>query len=183
MAGVVQKLTARRKSAAKASQDARRALDELRALIARLRDERAEIERRPVPVEEAQAAAAEGVQAAAARIVADLNLSSLMRPADGRAPSLTLNAEARSALAFASAAPEIAQMIGARLAEDYRANNLTGIADDDRAAQLARIDADALAAEMAEEAVIRSMEAEGLPILRRPDAAPRALLAADTELR
>jgi len=55
----------------------------------------------------------------------------------------------------------------------------------DRATQeteLARIDAELLDAELAEEGVIRDLEASGFDMLRRPDADPRALLAADEVL-
>jgi len=49
-------------------------------------------------------------------------------------------------------------------------------------ADLAALDADLLAAEMAEESLIRSAEASGIEITRRRDADPRAVLAADAAL-
>jgi len=48
-----------------------------------------------------------------------------------------------------------------------------------RAKKLAAAEAAALAAELAEERVIRSLEALGLDVARRPDADASALLAAD----
>lgn len=179
---VIQKLKTRRAAAAKASQDTQKALSELRSLSARLRDQRAEIKARPVPLAEAQEAAAEAVLREADGAIADLNLSSLMRPGDGRPPSLNLDAQQMAMLAFAVQADGVAALVGVRLAERYRAMP-EGIADNDRAAALAKIDADALAAECAEEAVIRDMEREGAAPLRRADADPRALLAADAELK
>lgn len=181
--GVIEKLTGTRKKATTGAGDAKRALSELRALSSRLRDQRAEIETRPVPLEEAQNAAAVAILHEAEKIISDVSLASLARPADGRQPSLALSAEARSALAFAAVAPEIGALIGARLAARYRAAGLTGISDDDRVAELARLDADALAAELAEEAIVRSLEKDGMAVLRRPDADPRATLADDRELR
>ncbi len=53
---------------------------------------------------------------------------------------------------------------------------------DTRAKKLTRAQADLLALELAEEAAIRALEAAGLPVMRRPDADPRVLLASDTSL-
>lgn len=181
--GVIEKLKTRRKAAAKGAADANKALSELRHMGARLRDQRAEIEARPVPLAEAQDAAARDILREAEGAIADLNLSSLMRPADGRAPSLSLDARQMAMLSFASAASEITKAIGTRLAEDYEKHGWQGIAAEDKAAALAKIDADLLACELAEEATVRELEGDGIAPLRRADADPRALLAADTELK
>lgn len=183
MAAILEKLAARLKTAAKGSQDACRALQELRALAARLRDERAEVLARPIPLAEAQSAAASAVMGDGARLLGDLSLAELTRPTDGRTPTLRLTADQRAALAFAAAATEVVKVLTTRLADHYRAHNLQGIGADARAAELARIDAEALATELAEESVIRGLEAMGLPVLRRADADPRALLADDRELK
>lgn len=182
MAALIEKLRDRRKAAAKGAGDATRALSELRALGAKLRDERADLLDRPVPVEQAQSAAAEAVAAQAEKIVADLNLASLMKPADGRPPSLTLTIEQRVELAFAAQAGGVAALLSAALAERYAEHGHEGIDALERSAELARIDSDLFAVELSEEAVIREMEAGGAAPLRRPNADPRALLAADSEL-
>lgn len=56
------------------------------------------------------------------------------------------------------------------------------ISEQERGSRLAKIDADILAAELAEEAVIRMAEAGGFPVERRIDADPRAVLARDEDL-
>ncbi len=181
--GIVQKLTARRKAATTGASDARGALSELRAMGQRLRGERAAIEAAPVPLSEAQDAAAVAVLGQAERVLDDLDLASLIKPADGRQPSLILTDAQRTSLAVAANAETVAALVCAELERRYRELRLDGISDDARAAALTRIDADLLAAEMAEEATVRALEADGLAPLRRGDADPRALLACDTELR
>lgn len=183
MAALIEKLTTRRKAATKGYGDARRALSELRELGAKLRDERAGLEARVVPLNEAQDAAARAVMRAAEAALDDINLASLTRPEDGRAPRLDLTETRRDALAFAAQVESITAMLNARLADRYERLGLEGIAADEKAAALAKIDADLLAAECAEEAVIRDLEREGAGPLRRPDADPRALLAHESELK
>ncbi|NGM47948.1 hypothetical protein G5B31_20740 [Rhodobacter sp. SGA-6-6] len=58
----------------------------------------------------------------------------------------------------------------------------TGMNAATRAKRLAEAERDILEAELAEEALIRSMEASGIAVARRPDASPIALLAADASL-
>ena len=179
---VIEKLSARRKAAAKGHSDAARALRELRDLGARLRAERDDLADRPVPLAEAQDGAARCILRDVEKIVGDLNLSSLTKPSDGRQPYLDLTDAQRANLAYAAQAETISAMIGARLADRYAEVGLQGISEDERAAQIARIDSDLLAAELAEEATIREMERGGAGPLRRPDADERALLAHDSEL-
>ncbi len=183
MGGVIEKLTARRKAAAKGYSDANRALKELRALNAKLRDQRADLEARPIPLAEAQDAAARAVMRAAEAELDDINLASLTRPEEGRAPRLDFTEAQRVALAFVASAEGVAAALAARLAEHYTTHRLEGITDDEKAAALAKVEADLLAAEVAEEATIREMEAQGGAPLRRPDADARALLADDVELQ
>ncbi|WP_223428862.1 hypothetical protein [Tateyamaria pelophila] len=182
MAALIEKLTTRRKAATKGAGDARKALSELRQMGSRLRDQRADIEARPVPLAEAQDAAAQAVLREAEGAIADLNLSSLTRPQDCRTPTLSLDARQMAMLAFASQAEGMAALLSAALAEQYR-DMPQGIAADERAATLAKIDADLLACELAEEATVREQEREGAAPLRRGDADPRAVLANDAELR
>lgn len=179
---VIQKLQGRRKAAAKGYSDANRALHELREMIARLHSEREEIEARPVPLSEAQDNAAKAVIREAERALDDIHLAGLMRP-EGRAPRLDLTDAQRSALAFAASAEGVAAALSARLAERYRKNALQGMESDEKTAALAKIDADALACECAEEQTIREMEQQGAAPLRRADSDPRATLAHDAELK
>ncbi len=180
---LIQKLTARRKAATKGLGDTRRALSELRALGARLRDQRAEIEARPVTLEQAQVAASEALHLEAARVLDDLSLSSLAKPGDCRTPTLRLNDRDMAALAFAASADGAAAAVRDRLADHYQKHGLQGLDAEDRDAQLAKIEAECLACELAEEAIIRDLEEDGVAPLRRPDADPRALLADSRELK
>lgn len=60
---------------------------------------------------------------------------------------------------------------------------LNGITDADRATRLKKLSDDILATEIAEEVLLREMEAStNAPIFRRTDANPAILLAPDTEL-
>ena len=57
-----------------------------------------------------------------------------------------------------------------------------GISDKDREKELARIDADHVAAELVEESLIRNAERADIMLQRRRDANPAAVLAADEVL-
>lgn len=178
----LQSLKAARKGANKAGAEARKAVDELRALRVRLLDERDAVEARPGPLEEAQDAAAQAVLREAERALDDVSLAPLMRPADGRKPRLDLSERQIAALAFACCTEGVADLIGAKIAQRY-ASGPEPMAPADKAAELDRIDGELLAVELAEEGAIRELEAAGFEVQRRPDADPRALLAADSEIR
>ena len=175
------KMKTARSGAAKAGGDAQKAVTELRGLRTRLLDERDDIESRPRPLAEAQDAVAQSVLASAERAVAGINLASLMRPSR-HGPRLDLSDEQRATLAFGANAESVADMIRAKLAQKYEGGPQPMTADE-QAAELTRIDGELLSAEMAEEGVIRELEASGFEIQRRADADARALLAHDRELR
>ncbi|MGR3462005.1 MAG: hypothetical protein ACU0AX_02605 [Roseovarius sp.] len=170
-----------RRAAEKGAGAGHDAIAQLRDLRLRLLDQRDDVERRPLPLEAVQEAAAAAVAREAERIVGDLNLAALLRPADGRSPRLELTAEQRAGLAFAGAADTVADLIKARLAAKYETFP-EPIEPYDKESELARIDREIQAAEFAEEAAIRALERVGAAPLRRADAAPEALLAADVEL-
>lgn len=180
MAGLLDKLRKSAGAATTGATAAQTALDELRALRLRLLDERADVESRPIPLNQAADAAAAAIQRRAERALDDLYFAPLMRP-DARGPRLDLRPEDAADLALAAAADHVAGAIRDRLAAAY-AGGPEPMDRETQAAELARIDAAILDAELAEEATIRDLEATGLAVLRRPDADPRALLAADEAL-
>lgn len=83
-------------------------------------------------------------------------------------------------IALAGCADLIADALKARLRAQYA--NSDGISEKDREAKLAEIGEDLLALEMLEEASIRHAERAGFDILRRHNANPLAVLAADQVL-
>jgi hypothetical protein len=174
-------LKSQRNNARKAVDQSREAVDQLRAMRHRLLDERRDVERRPRPLEEAKAAAEQDVQGAVKRALDGLNLAPLMRPAPGREPGLRLDDRDLHVLAFAASADAIGAALTARLEDEY-ASEAEPLTAAEKSAELDRIDDEILAAELAEEGVVRELEAAGFEILRRPDADPRALLAAASEL-
>ncbi len=58
----------------------------------------------------------------------------------------------------------------------------SAMTDAEQVARLAEVDAERTAVELREESAIRQLERSGLPVLRRPDASPVALLVADDAL-
>lgn len=178
---MLKKLTAVRKRAQTAACDARAAIGELRALRARLLDELYDIEHRPVPLAEAQEAAEHAVRARAERTLAGLARASLLRPQDGR-PQLRLDDNDARDLAFAAVADSVAEKLRRAIEAAY-SDGPTPLSAEERERELARLDKELFAAEMAEEGLVRSLEREGIEIARRPDMDPRVLLAADEELK
>ena len=179
---LISKLKQARTGAAKAGGDAREAIDELRSLRTRLLDERDDAASRPRPLDEARDAIAAEIIARAERALDDVSLRGLMRPGDNRGPRLNISTEDAGKLALAANAEGVVALLSARLSQVYEGQPEPMTAADQRA-ELERIDGELLSAELAEEAVVRELEAAGFEIARRPDADPRALLAADAELR
>ena len=178
----LQSLKSARKGASKAGGEARKAVDELRALRARLLDERDALINRPRPFDEAVDAAERAVAAEAQRALDSVHLPALMRPGDGRGPRLDLNDQQVAALALAASRDGVVELIRARLEQAY-ADAPEPISAADKAAELERLDAQLLEVEMAEEASIRELERGGFEVMRREDADPRATLAADSEMK
>ena len=178
---ILTKLKTARSGAAKAGTEARRSVDELRALRVRLLDQRDDVEGRPVPLAEAQDAVASAILSRAEKALDDLYIAPLMRP--GRhGPRLDLTTEQIAALGLAASVEGITELISARLEQAYRGQP-EAMTSDEQASELVRLDDEILSCELAEESTIRELEAAGFEILRRPDADPRALLAAAAELR
>jgi hypothetical protein len=81
---------------------------------------------------------------------------------------------------FAYLAPMFGEVVKKRVADVYQ--NTAGITEAERQKQMEAVDRDLLDAELAEESIIRAAEASGFAILRRSNASPMAVLAADETL-
>lgn len=166
--------------AGKAAGDVRKAVEAMRADRLRLLDQRDEIEAMATPREEALAALDAGLDNLADKAVEALSIASLTRPA--RAPSFAPSVPEGDlfGLLIAANREAVREIIVDRLDEFYAQHAAMSAAD--KAAAIVKIDAELLDLELAEEGAIRAAEAAGLAIERREDAAPAAVLAADTAL-
>ena len=106
----------------------------------------------------------------------------IVRPAEGGVPTIDYVAatDALLGLLVATAMPILRQIVAGQLTDLTEGREMMDGAT--RAKKLARNEAQLLDLELAEEAAIRAMEAAGIDVARRPDADPRALLAADASL-
>lgn len=164
--------------AAAASRELTGGIDQLRARRISLLDERDRIASLPQPKDTVFAALDRDLDDLCSAGLETLDLTSLLRsdqpvfriPQNGTLIALLigLNREA-----FRS---QIAELIEAQ----YKGLDVPSA--EDRAAQLADLDAEIGDLERAEEGLIREAERAGLPVLRRDDADPDALLLADEEL-
>jgi hypothetical protein len=148
-------------------------LESIRRDIRELQATRERIETRPPPIETAFKRVDEFITAL--RRPLDLDLASAFVMVDDyRPPAMIYNVDH---FAVALGAETYREHLKAQLRKRYEAE--PGIADAERAKELARIDGEILETELAEEALIRNAEAAGISTLRRRDASPAAVLAAD----
>ena len=148
--------------------------------IAGLRLQRRRVERDLPDRARIMAAISRWEKEAEARLDAQVNVASLLRPADGR-PSMAGRIDLAEAAA-AVAARELADRHRDAVEHAFAKAGADGLTPEARAARLAQIDAQILDAGKSEEIAIRAAEAEGAPILRRADADPRIVLAFDQDL-
>ena len=161
----------------KAASSVSEGLQELRLRRLRLLDERDELASRPVPQHEALAALDRDLDELVDTAKRETNIRSLTRaenpawtiPQNGILIALLIGTNRE---AFRS---QLAEMIAPAYAD------AKPIEAAEREAALRRIDEELLDIELAEESAIRAAEAAGLSVLRRADADPRAVLAADDE--
>lgn len=163
----------------KAATSVSEGLQELRLRRLRLLEERDEIAARPVPKDEAFAALDRDIDDLVTIAMRETNVRSLTR-ADNPSWTIPQNGVLLGLLIGASR-DAFRDQLAEMLAPAY-ASGAKPISSDEREASLRRIDEEILDLEMAEESAIRSAEAAGLSALRRADADPRAVLAADDEL-
>jgi hypothetical protein len=152
----------------------RKRLTTLRTTIAQLQAERREIERAPVPLEQAVAAMRQRVEALARGYVPQLG--GFMTHVEG-APADIIEPGGRDLEAFlAWLNPEqLAARLEAALRAQYAGVPLA-LSPGERAERLADVDARLLKLEREEEDLVRKLEGEGLDVDRRADASVEVLL-------
>ena len=173
----------------RATADALGTVDELRARLAALREERAQVE--AAPVLEAEALRdldrwLDGVEASAGLPVRGFmhggpwpSLAVVLRPGQ-KILDASPAVDQLFSLMVATNRPAIRALMAAAIADEYE--NQTPLSADARAARLAEIDAELDRQEKVEEQLIRQAEGLGLPILRRADVRPVIALAPDRDL-
>jgi hypothetical protein len=158
-----------------------------------LKSERDSVIRAPRPAAEIMTALDTWMDQAATGAVDGLRLGALLRrdhPVELTLP-FRLDAETRAVdgaaatkavlgLLIATSRPAIRHVIQGQIEDLTKAR--PGMSDAELAARLAELDREIVDAELAEESAIRSLEVAGVTVLRRPDADPRAVLAADGAL-
>jgi hypothetical protein len=163
------------------------ALDSIRAQLEALASERERIADLPLALDEARARleawlARSGrdpvVQIAGAMAFPDAATPRLIETELMTAETLGRLGEQLVALLVALVGDRIRELVDARLPE----LTADGVSAEQRRKLLADLDAKALELELAEERLVRVLEADGLEIARRPHQDPRALLAADAWL-
>ncbi|TIS04589.1 MAG: hypothetical protein E5X14_22550 [Mesorhizobium sp.] len=164
------------KATKSAAAEVKSGLDQLRAQIADLKKRRSQLEMAPVPKEEAL----KRIDALMDHLTerADIFLRAEQFTERDRyvMPALGQNA---ATILLGFAAPLLRQRLE-KLSETYAAGD--GPTADAHRQLLAKFDAELLDLELAEESLVRAAEAAGIEILRRGDADPRAVLAADSSL-
>jgi len=156
----------------------------LREEIASLKEDREHLALRPVAIEEANARADEFANHLKDEAGRNMRFSVADLAAGPKFFSkYKVKPELFSNLALMFVAPQIADFLKARVQEHY-ASIASGapITLEERQKAAARLDQRIMDAELAEESIIRVAERGGFPVLRRADANPAAILAADSEL-
>ena len=151
-------------------------LESVRREIAALHEEHEDVSMMPPPIETALKRVDEYV-ALLQRPLESASAMEFMVAEEYRPPALLYNVDH---FAVALGAEQYGKHLKKRLREAYA--DQPGISDADRQKELARIDADLMAAELVEESLIRNAERAGITLQRRRDANPAAVLAADEAL-
>ena len=169
------------------------AVDQHRERIARLTAEREAIAHAPRPISETLSLLDDHLDALATSGVDALRLGRLT--SRGAAISLDLPfhidratgavdgshaSRALLGLLVATNRAAFRQIVEGQLTDLMR--DRSAMTDAEQVARLAEVDAERTAVELREESAIRQLERSGLPVLRRPDASPVALLVADDAL-
>lgn len=176
MIAVDRLLTASRKAATAITDG----LNDVRMRRLRLLDKRDELAARPLPKDEALAALDRDIDALVtdgldAHVVHGLTRAE--RPSWAVPPNGVL-----LALLIGASRVTFRELIAQQLNEHYDQRGLQPISAEEREAAIRRIDEELRDLEIAEESTIRLAEAEGVALLRRADASPAVVLAADQAL-
>lgn len=156
------------------------ALDNLRDRIVVLADEQQAVEAWPVPYEEAVASLEKWIDSIDFRNF--IPVATFTSGSEREWPRLSDSAAGLMAMALltASARGKVRDTLAAEL-RIYYEGRASGTASD-RARRLREIEGELAELERQEEKIIREAEAAGLPILRRENASPAVVLAADEDL-
>ena len=189
---IMQSLTANRN----AVDLALRQIDEIREEIITQKAEISRIETAPVPVAEALAAFDVWAASAAGGAMDARGVSALLDPTGGgHGLGVTTPAVRHGGEMIFDARPAVQTLLGLvistglptlrRLAQEHltaAADGMETMSASSRRKKLAEAQRALLDLELAEEAAIRSLEGAGVPVARRADASPAAVLAADASL-
>ncbi len=148
-------------------------LEDIRGQIDDLKSERDDIERQPVDEASAQARAALWVS----RVIADAMEKAPSPQRFSIAPSNWKLPDAGNINAVITAyqGEALAAAVKQEISDLYATQR--GLSDQQRASALADVDRKLFELELAEESLIRGAEASNIPVSRRADADPRAVLA------
>ena len=168
----ISKMFARQRAA---TADVAKGVEQIRIAIVVAQDEAAGIAALPIDRARAIAAVDAGIASLADRFDDRMLVAALTRPHDGR-PRLAL--ESMTVPFLAAIAPD---MLRAALVERVDAfyEGRDDLPEAERARRIEQLEDRILELELAEESAIRAAERAGMAILRRADADPRAVLAAD----
>lgn len=174
----IKKLFAGQRSATRAVHEN---VEAIRVEILRRRDEVERIAAMPADRDDALAALDAGLDRMAERGAGALSIGSLAHPGH-RTPNLNLNVPANLTMDVVAlvARGHLRDVLAEKLAEFYDGRDVMPNAK--RGPRVGILEVEILDLELAEEALIREGERTGLPMQRRADADPRAVLAADAAL-
>lgn len=190
MIALLKSLTAKREAARELTST----VDDLREQIAEAQARIAAIEAAPQDIETALAAFDRWADEAATQAVDSLpirrllspesagrglDMAPLARPSD-RAPDATPIANAALGLIFLVARDQLREVVSGQL-QDLMGGQ-TGLTAATRAKKVEEAKSALLALEAGEELAIRALEESGIEVVRRSDADPRILLAAEASL-
>lgn len=179
MSSLVGKLSGILKATRNAAAEVGGGIDALRAQISDLKGRREQLQSAPVPKAEALRRMDDYLAGLSARAEIFLNASAFMERGERyRAPALLSSNIGEVAIGFL--VPAIRDRLTVQIGEKYASGD--GPAAETHRQMLAKLDAEILELEFAEESLVRAAEAAGMEILRRHDADPRAVLAPDSAL-
>lgn len=144
-------------------------LEEIRMRIVLSRQAIAELQQAPVSMDEAHQRLDNWIASISASSAA-VNFAARFTSPSPRLPVSAVPPELLSAAVCGT----LRDLIAGKIAESY--DSAKGLSSTDRARQIEKAERDLLELELAEEAIIRSAEGNGIDVLRRIDADPRAVL-------
>lgn len=162
----------------------------IRSVRLRLREERQAVVALAGDRDEAVAALNAALDRLAQDALREIHAAGLTETGEAKAPSFDLRTDGSVEVGLPFVVGLASAVMGDRLRDALIATKIDGplrgrkrMARADKRAELDRLDAEILRAELSEEAAIRAAEDAGLSTLRRGDADPRAVLATAAVLK